>query len=255
MNTITIFHSDVRRVLRSWRIWASIIMSLAILLRPLMEICSTWHMYSPSELLSVPLGSSDYSPYAAFFCVIPFADSFCEDILSGYGYFIIARTHRIRYIRCRILTVACSGALVTGITMTITIVLCHLLSGQPETDSSIDFLSNTLWGKSGLATTDTIVYTELLRIVIAVLFGSLWALIGLVFSTVIVNRYLTLIGPFVLYQFLWFLLDGSIFNPVYYFRGDSAFIPSLVFLLCHQLFFIAVCILITSFGMKRRLNS
>lgn len=76
--------SDFRRIFRSPRFYLALGISLAILLRPLEQVVRYKVGGTFLEMLSIPFALSDFTPFAAIFCVLPFADSFCEDYRSGY---------------------------------------------------------------------------------------------------------------------------------------------------------------------------
>ncbi len=243
---------DLRQMTRSPKFYAAWFIGFFVLIRPLIDIWGTWQYYTPMELLSLPLGSSDFSPYAAIFCVLPFADSFCDDYSSGYGRFIAIRCGKKKYSLCRCFSVALSGGFVISTIMAATEVLCFLLAGQQETADSMSFLSASVWYKLGLVSPENVGVMCVLRIAVAFLFGALWALVGLCVSVIVPNKYVTLAAPFVLYQFLWFVLSESPFNPVYQFRGDSNFIPSFWFLIMYQTILIAFCSLFSVAGIRKR---
>lgn len=246
--------SDCSRVFRNWRIYAALLAGLALMLHPLLSLWPYRENYSAMLLLSAPLATSDFTPFAAIFCVLPFAESFCEDLNSGYISSITTRIGVKKYAKKRCISVALSGGIVSAAIMLVTILICVIGAGQPDTEETVSFMSNTPWAKMGIILTahGAVLYT--LRVFTAFLFGMLWALVGLAVSVVIPNRYVTLIMPFVIYQVLWFLLEETAFNPVYMFRGDSNFIPSFSFVVIYQLICIALCAVISYSGMKRRIK-
>ena len=62
---------DLKRVFTNPRIYISILISLAILLRQLIETISGGGGGTFLTLQTLPFGLSDYSPFAAIFCVLP----------------------------------------------------------------------------------------------------------------------------------------------------------------------------------------
>ncbi len=226
--------SDFRRIMLSPKIYVSLLVGLIILLRPLYSafIHSTQGTFF--QFLSVPFGLSDYTPFAAIFCVLPFADSFCIDYNSGFINEIIARIGTKKYSRQRCLSVAISGGFTMAATIGVTILVCAILSNQPDTEDTVRFMYKSIWARMDLILKYYGLAVVAMKILLAFLFGCLWALVGLVVSTYFTNCYVTYIAPFVLYQVLWFILADKAFNPVYLLRGDSEFIPSLWFILCYQ---------------------
>ena len=245
--------SDILRCLHSWKIYVSFACGLALMLHPLLRAWPFRDGFSPMSMLSIPLATSDFTPFASMFCVLPFAESFCEDLNSGFAFEITQRIGAKQYARKRVLSTALSGGIVTALIMLVTIIVCCVGAGQPDTTDTVAFMNNSIWGKLGILTTahGSILYA--LRVFVAFLFGMLWALVGMCVSVLIPNRYVTLIAPFVLYQMLWFLLDETAVNPVYMFRGDSNYIPSFVFLVCWQVAWLAFCALFSYIGMTRRI--
>lgn len=254
MKRNNMLQSDMVRIFHNWRIYVAICAGLLLILHPLVKIWEYRNGFSPMQLLSAPLGSSDFTPFAAIFCVLPFAESFCEDQNSGYIYCIVERIGLKKYARKRCMSVALSGGIVTAVIMAVTILLCVIGAGQPETEETVSFMNNTIWAKMDIILLAHGMLLYLLRVFIAFLFGMLWALIGLCISVLIANRYVTLIAPFVLYQAMWFLLNETAINPVYLFRGDSNFIPSFAFLVIYQLTCIFLCAVFSIYGIKRRIR-
>lgn len=246
-----LYRSDMRRISRSWKLYVSIAVGLIILLRPFFEAHEVWEMMSPAYLLSLPFGSSDFSPFAAIFCVLPFADSFCEDFSSSFANHITLRVGAREYARQRCISVALSGSIVMGLMVFVSILLCALAAGVPETAETADFMRNTNWARLNLI----IPYHGVLffagRLLCAVLFGAVWASVGLAISTLLPNRYVTLVAPFILYQALWYILSGTSFNPVYMLRGDYS---PLSFIVVYQLIIIILCFLVSYFGILRRVK-
>ena len=97
--------SDFRRIFRSPRFYLALGISLAILLRPLEQVVRYKVGGTFLEMLSIPFALSDFMPFAAIFCVLPFADSFCEDYRSGYVRAAALRVGIKRYAWQRCLTV------------------------------------------------------------------------------------------------------------------------------------------------------
>lgn len=246
--------TDIKRMLVSPRLLAAIIIGLALFLHPLLLSSESWKSYSPMQLLALPLGISDFTPFAAVFCVLPFADSFCEDYKSGYYNQISLRTGVKKYALSRCATVAVSGAIPMGIFMLVAIVLSRLVAGQIDTVEATAFLGSTIWAKANIILPYSGLILYAFRILLAVLFGALWALVGLLISTLVMNRYITLIMPFVIYQALWYFLDGTIINPVYLIRADHAAIPSLGFVIIYQTIWLAVLATLSVLGIRKRVE-
>lgn len=198
------------------------------------------------------MAGSDFTPFAAIFCVLPFSESFCEDLNSGFYIEIINRIGTRRYAFNRCISVAVSGGLTTALTILIAILACVVGGTLPDTENTVMPLMNSVWAKMGIVLTANGALMYALKVFTAFLFGMLWALVGLTISVLIPNRYVTLVAPFVIYQGLWYLLDERAINPVYMLRGDSDFIPSFAFLVIYQLICIMVCALISANGIIRR---
>lgn len=250
----SVLREDIRRIMTSKRFYLTLIAGLTLILRPLFDISRYWSKYSPMELLSIPLGLSDFTPFAVVFCVLPFAESFCEDLNSGYHSHIILRKGSRRYAAQRCISVALSGGMVMSSIMAITIVFCLCAAKQSVMIEDLSFMNNTMWARTGILQIWNGNLLYLIRVFVAFIFGCVWALVGLTISIFIPNRYVTLIAPFVLYQFLWFLLGELPINPVYMFRGDSNFIPSFGFLLVYQSIVILICFATSYYGIRKRVR-
>lgn len=249
-----ILKADFRRMCSSWQFYVSIIGGLLLFLHPVLLIPHIiWENSSPLELFSIAMGISDFTPFAVIFATLPYAASFAVDSQTGYVNSIISRIGYKKYILSRWIAVAFSGALVMGIIMFATVVLCQICSGLPETQESAAFLNNGPWAIVNLPLAMHGIWFYLLRILLAMLFGSLWATVGLIFAAIIPNVYAALILPFVVYQVLWYLLELSILNPLYYFRADYNGIPSLAFAFLYQILWNIVAASVSFFSMKRRL--
>lgn len=251
---VQLYRSDMRRIFGSWRIYVSVIVGLLFVLRPFFEAYQVWAQMSPMLLLSLPFGSSDFTPFAAIFCVLPFADSFCEDAESDFANSIVLRIGARRYAFQRCIAVAISGAMVMGAIVLVAIMSCVLAAGLPETAESADFMRNTIWARMNVILPHSGALFYAGRLLLAVLFGALWALVGLAISTVLTNRYVTLVAPFVLYQVSWYLLSETPVNPVYLVRADHGGIPSLTFVVIYQSALIALCIFAAYRGIRRKVT-
>ncbi len=245
---------DLKRMLKAPGIYLPVILSLFILLRPLAGAFTEKADGTFLQILSVPFASSDFTPFAAIFCVLPFAGSFCEDYNSGYIKAIASRIGVKKYARQRCLSVLLSGGIMMALTVMIVIVVCACLTNMPETEETSAFMRTTIWARMGILTRYHEVLFVTLKVLLAFLFGAVWALIGLTISVFITNRYITYIAPFVLYQILWLLLEGSAFNPVYMLRGDSNFIPSFPFILFYQAAIMILCFMISCMGIRKKVE-
>lgn len=254
MRGMKLLKADIRRIFGSPKFYISLCLGLTVFLRPLLPAVMHPSQGTLMQFLSGPLAISDFTPFAVLFCVLPFADSFCEDYLSGLVKFSVLRTGIKKYAAQRCLSVALSGGVLMAATMLVAILLCAVLANQPETAESAAFLGRTIWAKMDLILRYHGVFHYALRIFLAFLFGCLWSLVGLLTSVLITNRYVTYVAPFVLYQVLWFLLAETAFNPVYMLRGDSDFLPSLWFVLIHQLSLILVCSALSYWGIRKKVQ-
>lgn len=248
------FKADLRRAFQSFSFLLSVLIAFGVLFRPLLSNWLAWGFRGVSanamELLSEPLALSSFTPFAVLFCVLPYSISFCEDVNSGYIRPIVARIGMKRYIRNRIISVICSGALAIGLPFAIIVILCVVGATQPITLDTINWLS-PVWASLAGNMNGTWMYV--VRIILAMAFGAAWATFGLCVSTLISNRYVTLIAPFVIYQALWALLPESKWNPLYQLRADFQGIPSLWFSFAYQ--GIAICALasVSAWRIRRRL--
>lgn len=254
MGSESIFVADIKRIFGSWRIYTSVVFALVVLLRPLFEARTSWNQASPLLLLSFPFGSSDFNPFAAIFCVLPFADSFCEDYGSGFSNSISLRVGTRKYALQRCGTVALSGAAVMFTVVLVTVILCNSFAGIEETYETADFMRNTIWAKMDFIIPYHGLFFYWGRLVLSILFGALWALVALVISTFLTNRYVTMVAPFVLYQALWYVLSETPINPVYLIRADDARIPSLGFVVAYQFVLIAICSFLAYSGIKKKVT-
>ncbi len=254
MKTQSLWKGDFRRIIISSRFWISFFIAIFILLRPLYGAFGAEETASFLNLMTAPFGVSDFSPFAAVFAVIPFADSFSEDYISGYVNPIIMRIGVKRYSRQKCFTTAISGGILMGLVVMTTLCVCAFLATEPDTPESVYFLAGSLWDRMGLTLGYRRIILAALKVLLGFIFGCVWALVGLCVSVFITNRYVTLIAPFVIYQFLWFLLEESPFNPVYVFRGDSNLIPSFNFILLYQGSLIAICSIISINGIRKKVT-
>jgi len=253
-NKTYFFKYDLKRMFHGAGFYLAFMVSILILLKPL-QGAFVEKMYGTFfQFLSAPLASSGFTPFAALFCVIPYAWSFCEDYNTGYIKDIISRIGIKRYSLQRCFVVMLSGGMLMAAVFLTVILVCVGLAKLPETYESAAFLSGTIWAEMNLLFVGNGTVVAGLRVLLAFLFGSVWALFGLMISVFVVNRYITLIAPFVVYQILWFFLEGNAFNPVYQMRGDSNYLPSLWFVLWYQLCLIIICITISCIGIRKRVE-
>lgn len=247
---------EIKRILIRPALYISILLGLLILNRPLFEniISGTIGEGSISQFLSVPFALSDFTPFATVFCVLPYADSYCEDYNSGYYRFTVCRLGSKKYAYLRSVNVALSGGLVMASIILITILFCGSLANLSDTSDRIEFMRNSIWVRSGIIYVMNGIPYLALRVVFGFLFGCVWALVGLFISTILTNKYVTYIAPFVLYQLLWFVLAETKWNPVYLLRGDSGFIPSISFVLIYQTVVIILLLVVSSLLIRRKVR-
>lgn len=234
------------------KIYLAFLISFFILIRPLLGAFFEYSEGTLAQFMSVPFGMSDFSPFAALFCVLPFADSFCEDFDSGFFRLMVGRTGVRRYSLQRCVSVALSGGVLMAVVVMSTILVCALLANRPETEETAHFMYKSIWARMNLILRFKGVFWLALKVVIAFLFGCLWALVALLVSAYITNRYVTFIVPFAIYQLGWFLLKENAFNPVYMFRGDSDLIPSIWFILIYQSALILICSVLAFCKIRRK---
>lgn len=244
---------DLKRIFTDPKMYVSIIISLAILLRPLIETISDGGAGTFLTLQTLPFGLSDYSPFAAIFCVLPFADSFCEDYNSGFAAPIVQRIGVRRYALGRCASVALSGGITMGVIVLITLGTCFALASEPDTFESVQFWieGNSLWYRMDLLFRNHGLGIMAYRVLFGFLFGCAWAMVGLAISTMVVNRYITYVAPFVIYQAGWFLIKGN-WNPVKLLRGDYA--SSVFYVIFVQLTVIGICGAFSYFRIKKKVT-
>lgn len=177
---------DLKRVFTSSKIYISIFTFLAILLRPLIETISGGGAGTFLTLQTLPFGLSDYSPFAVIFCVLPFADSFCEDYNSGIAVPIVQRIGIRRYALGRCASVALSGGITMGLIVLITLSTCFVLASEPDTFDSVRFFieGNSLWYRMNLLLRFHGLDVMGFRVLFGFLFGCAWAMVGLAISTI-----------------------------------------------------------------------
>lgn len=243
--------SDIRRAFMSYRLYVAMAVALTILLRPLIEVLQGSGEFSFVYLQQFPFGLSDYTPFAAIFCVFPFADSFCDDYTSGYVYAITLRMGPKQYARQRFVSNALIGGITQGVIVAIALSVCYLGASTPETMESVAFMQGTPWYELNLLLRFHGALFFTLRVLLAFLFGCLWASVGLCVSAFSANRYITLVAPFVLYQLLWRLIDPPLLNPVEALGGNS--VSSLPILVVYQFILITICGIISVKKIKKRI--
>ena len=141
--------NEVKRMVCSWRLPFAVLAGLLLMLHALFDIYGTWDHYSAMVLLSFPLSLSDFTPFAALFCVIPYSDSYAEDFSNEVAFHISVRMGPRKYAFVRCICVSLAGAFVMTIIMSCTIAVCLLGAGAPETNDTILFLQGTVWWRSG----------------------------------------------------------------------------------------------------------
>ena len=92
--------NEIKRIFCNPLIYASIVVGLIVINRPLIEVLWSGVVESGSisQFLSIPLATSDFTPFAAVFCALPFAASFCDDYNSGNYLYIISRSGTKKYV-------------------------------------------------------------------------------------------------------------------------------------------------------------
>lgn len=251
MRKCHLLREDLKRFFTGSRLYISLFVSLAILLRPLIETIVTGGSGTFLTLQTLPFGLSDYSPFAAIFCVLPFSDSFCEDYNSGIAVSIAQRIGPRRYALGRCASVALSGGITMGLIVWITLSLCFVLATEPDTAESVQFFiaGNSLWYRMDLLFRFHGLGVMGFRVLFGFLFGCVWAMVGLVISTLAVNRYITYVAPFVIYQAGWFLIDGD-WNPVRLLRGD--YMPSVLHVIFIQITVTGICSAFSYFQIRKK---
>lgn len=249
-----ILGTDFKKMLTSYKLYIAMVIGSILFLHPIFSNYQSWRTYSPMQLLSLPLGISDFSPFAVIFCVFPFADSFCEDYISGYYNSITLRVGGKRYAASRCLSVAVSGAIAMSFIMLSAILLCCIFAGQIETTDSIAFMTSKIWGNPNFALFGSGIMLYACRVLLFALFGALWALVGLLTSTIITNKYTTVILPFIAFQVSWFILDDSVLNPIYYLKANHPQMSSLIVVFMYQILMIIITGILAAIGIYKRVT-
>lgn len=208
-------------------------------------------------LLTIPMSLSGFTPFAAIFPLLPYATSFCDEYNSGYVKNIVTRVGLGKYIKTKIISVGLSGALAIGVPFFIIFILITII-GAPTTAGNLsEAYIGKIWESCAPIGGGTLVLAA--KLLLGLLFGSVWALVGLAISAWFTNRYVTIVGPFVLYQGLWILLANLPINPLYMLRGDfgrpGEFIGSYIYILFYQIIWISILVIITAFGIRRRIKN
>ena len=247
-----LYLAEYKKLTGSIKLYISLFIGVILFLHPLFANYTNWAVFTPVELLSFPLATSDFTPFAAVFCVLPYADSFCEEYNSGYYRFIFHRVGANRYAAIKCFVVAISGALVMTVCMSSAIIMSLVCAGRVDTVDSVSFMQQTVWGKNGVVLYCNGIFYYSMRIFVAAMFGAVWALVGLLTASMITNKYTTLVIPFVIYQFLWYSLGETAINPVYLLRADDIRIPSISFVIIYQTVWIAILSFLSYNCIKKR---
>ena len=242
---------DLRRAFSGYRFYIAVALALSILLRTLFDIVGFSDSLTFVYLQQFPFGLSDYTPFAVIFCVLPFADSFCEDYNTSYAHNITVRTGSKRYSLNRFISNALVGGITQGLIVTVVLLVCFCCADLPDTQESVSFMQGTIWYDLNLLLRFHSILFILLRVLLAFLFGSLWASVGLCISAFSTNRYITLVAPFVIYQMLWRLIPDPRFSPLETLVGNS--VPSLLLLILNQIILILICGIITVKQIQKRI--
>ena len=99
---------DLKRLFSRPNLYVAFAVSLFILLYPFRDVFAEKPRGSFIQFLAVPFATSDYTPFAAIFCVLPFSASFCEGYNTRYARFVVLRTGTKRYAYQRCVTVLLS---------------------------------------------------------------------------------------------------------------------------------------------------
>jgi hypothetical protein len=186
----------------------------------------------PVNLLMVVLGYTPFSPLAALFATLPFADSFLDDRNHGFLHFIVTRTPYHKYLAAKSLAVSLAGGVSVGTSFILMLVLL-IFTAQADFSAQSYLSTSTFapfepWGPLGwLYSLHPFYYLGFL-LISAFTFGAVYSLMGLAVSVLVNNRYITLAAPLVFFQLFSYLEMRSLhllpaWNPVYTLYPFEAF--------------------------------
>lgn len=151
--------------------------------------------------------ASSPSLLAPLVAVLPYADSYALDGLSGYSRFVLLRSSHMSYLFAKFL----ANSLAAGIAVALPLVILFGYTNlkyprnlPPVSQSRIPF--EQLSGPFGDIYRSAPDFYILFLIALALLFGITYGTLGLFLSSLFHNRYVALAGPFVLYFIANFIL-------------------------------------------------
>ena len=225
---------------------------ILLLMHPLIERSGALQGYTAFELVMICLAGSDFTPFAALLCVIPFASSFCKDDQSGISSYIEERTGIRKYAFSRTLVVALSGGVLMALIMAALFLASSLLAGQCDTVETASIFQYSMWWRIGAVQMWNGLPMYLGKCLSAFLFGAVWALWGLAISIVFPNKYIAAVIPFSIYQLQWYFFRKYPFNPVLLLRGEDSRIPSLYYIVEVQGSWILLLASLSIFGIMKK---
>ncbi len=235
----------------------SCIVTFIVLIRPL---TGDGHLYINKDqdmlsLLTSPMGTSGYLPFASIFPTLPYAFSYLEEKNSGYIKHIVSRVGFRKYKINKIFFTALSGGLAVAIPCLVLFIMLSCM-GAEVSDAHYPYMFADsqyapylyVWGGR---------FVLLLKLIIIFLFGCGWGLMALLVSLIVQNRYMAFIIPFAIYQLGWMLLQGPrilwAFNPAFLFRGEIWLGYPLLTPIYVHLFYLTVIVIAIWKLMQRRI--
>lgn len=245
---MAILKQDMVRAFRTKGFWIAIVLLCVIFIHAIRLNTNLDGSVSTYEIISVAMGLSGFTPFAAIFPVLGYSVVFCEEYHSGYLKMITSRTSWKNYGRIRIISVAVSGGIVIAIPIMLVCIIGYIfgIHGMPQNGLYAGTHIQYLIENYGDA------YLLIGKVVLGFLFGAMWALVGLGFSVWFCNRYVSLIAPFILYEVMWILMYKIPYlNPIYMIRGDdlgSYFLSGIM-----EIMYILISLVFVWGGLRRRI--
>jgi hypothetical protein len=217
---------EVYRIVKSFSFWIAIFLGFILLLPGLLEY-NEGHQSIPSGL-----HSNLYNAYEAFMwaekswfilfvpiiAVLPFADSYTLDRVSGYLRSILLRCSYRRYLFAKFITNFVAGGLALALPLATLFIANHFFfaTGLPPVQEA---RMHPTGPASGIYWDSPSIFI-LFLIGLGFVFGAVYATLGLSISFWTSNRYVVLATPFALYHIANFILGVS---------GLAAWTPPMTF--------------------------
>lgn len=243
------FQDDVERAFKTKGFWVAIVLLSIVFIHAIRLNTNLDGSVSTYEIISVAMGLSGFTPFAAIFPVLGYSVVFCEEYHSGYLKMITSRMSWKKYGIVRIISVGVSGGIIIAIPIMMVCIIGYIcgVHGMPQNGLYAGTHIQYLIENYGDA------YLLIGKVILGFIFGALWALVGLGISVWFCNRYVALIAPFILYEVMWILLyKVPYLNPIYMIRGDD--LGSYFFSGIMELIYTIVAILFVWAGLLRRVH-